>query len=43
MNYITGFDREQTVLIHETINQLSDKDDSVHYFSDSIDVVDLLQ
>ena len=43
MNYITGFDRDQAVLIPETINQLIDKDNTVRFidvFVGSLQVVD---
>ncbi|WP_457749600.1 IS1182 family transposase [Sulfurimonas sp.] len=42
MNYITGFDRKQAVLIPETIDQLIDKDNAVRFidlFVSSLDVV----
>jgi len=43
MNYITGFDRQQAVLIPETIDQLIDKNNSIRFidtFVNSLDVVD---
>ena len=43
MNYITGFDRQQTVLIPETIDQLIDANNSARFidtFVDSLDVVE---
>ena len=42
MNYITGFDRHQAVLIPETIDHLIDKDNPIRFidaFVDSLDVV----
>jgi transposase len=42
MNYITGFDRKQAVLIPETIEQLIDKNNPVRFidsFVNSLEVV----
>lgn len=44
MNYITGFDREQTVLFPETLDQLIEKNNSVRFvdaFVESLKEVDL--
>jgi transposase len=44
MNYITGFDRNQAVLIPQTIDQLIDKNNSIRFidaFVHSLDMVDL--
>ena len=42
MNYITGFDRDQAILIPETINQLIEKDSPIRFidaFVNSLNVV----
>ncbi len=44
MNYITGFDRDQAILIPETINQLIEKDNPIRFidaFVNALDVVAL--
>ena len=44
MSYITGFDRQQTVLIPETIDSLIDKNNEVRFidsFVDSLNIVEM--
>ncbi len=44
MSYITGFDRQQTVLIPETIDLLIDKNNEVRFidsFVDSLNIVEM--
>jgi transposase len=44
MNYIKGFDRDQAVLIPETINELIDKNNSIRFidiFVNSLEVVEM--